>query len=141
MNLLMRAYSTDENYDANIGFVYVKVTPAVARLILKRAAAFRRLKKEDDGAQETYYWSHDALYLGHDKLDDKVAEEVRKEGHMHELELSFVEADGERTECDQMMVDSDSVGFTCIPKHTEIYISSERVSLDVIRQVLKKKAA
>jgi hypothetical protein len=134
----MRGNSGDENYDADIGYVFVKVTPELAKLILKRVVTFRRLKKEDKEALETYYWDRNALYLRHEKVEEEDAKEINTD-LLIETKRSFDLDTSENMECCQMRVDEDTVGFTAIPKHTSIYITSERIPLNVIREVLKKK--
>ena len=138
MNLLLRGRSTDENFDAEIGYVFLEVTPKLARLILKRAAAFKRAKREDSSALELYYWDHSALYLNHYSLLEEMAALVNNNGGAVETGLSFEE--GEPTECDQMIVDEGTVSFTCIPNHCDIHIISDRIPLATIRTALGKKS-
>lgn len=143
MKILMRGNSTDENYDADISFVYVDLTAKLARLALKRIAEFKRLKAKDSSALETYYWNHDALYLRYDKVSEKEAEAVNTDLVVDAAtEISF--DDGENTECDQMTVGEGHISFTAIPKHTGIYIVSERIPLSTLREAArptKKKSS
>lgn len=138
MNLLLRGNSSDENYNAEIDFVAVEVTPKLARLILKRATAFRAMKRKDDKALETYFWDGSATYLRYDKVEEKHANRINYDGFVR-LPKPVDPESGENVECNQMVVDEDCVTFTAIPKHTSIYITSDRIPLGLIREVLTKK--
>jgi transcription initiation factor IIE alpha subunit len=138
MNLLMRSNSTDENYDADISFVFVELTPTLARLILRRMAEFKRTKAKDKEALETYFWNRNAIYLRYDKVSEKMATKLNDNGEFIEIARSLSFDDGENTECDQMVVGEGHVYFTAIPKHTSIYIVSDRIPISTIREAAKK---
>lgn len=138
MKILMRGNSTDENYDADISYVFVDLTPRLARLILKRIAEFKRLKKKDSSALETYYWSYEAVYLSYDKVSEKEQEAVNTD-LVVDASTKITFDDGARVECNQMIVSDDCVSFTAIPKHSSIYIISEQIPLATIREAAGKK--
>lgn len=137
MNLLLKAWSSDENYDAEIGYVYVQLNKALAEKILKRMSAFSALKGDDDMAMKAGYWCHEGIYLNHEKVDDETAHNVREE-EIVSTKKKWDFEQGERTECDQMCVDTDAVWFTAIPKHTNIRIESARIPLDTLILALGK---
>lgn len=137
MNLLMNGRSSNEDYDADISFVFVELTPKLARLILRRMAAFKALKRKDKKALETYYWDGSATYLRYDKVGEQLASKVNTD-LLVEMKKPIDYLDGENVECDQMVVDEEAVTFTAIPKHSNIYISSERIPVSTIRKALKK---
>lgn len=138
MNILMRGNSNNEHYDADISFVFVELTPKLAKLILRRMAEFKRTKVKDKEALETYFWNHNAVYLRYDKVSEKMASKLNDNGEFIEIARPLSFDDGERIECGQMVVDEGQVYFTAIPKHTSIYIVSDRIPISTIREAAKK---
>jgi hypothetical protein len=138
MKILTQANSSNDQYDADISFVLIDLTPKLARLILKRCAEFKRLKAKDKEALETYYWCGEAIYLRYDDVAAKDQEAVNVD-LIVETKSKLTFEDGQRVECSQMFVDEDSVTFTAIPKHTSIYITSERIPLSTVREAAKRK--
>jgi len=138
MKILMRGNSTDENYDADISYVFVDLTPTLARQMLKRVAEFKRTKAKDTHALETYYWNHEAIYLSYGQVSEKEQEAVNTD-LVVDATTKITFADGARVECNQMIVSDDCVYFTAIPKHSSIYIISEQIPLATIREAAGKK--
>ena len=138
MKILMRGNSTNQDYDADISFVFVDLYPALARLMLKRIAEFKRLKKKDSSALETYYWNHEAVYLSYGQVSEKEQKAVNTD-LIVDATTKITFEDGQRVECNQMIVSDDCVYFTAIPKHSSIYIQSEQIPLKTIREAATKK--
>jgi hypothetical protein len=138
MNLLLKAWSSDENYDADIGFVYVDLNKALVEKILKRMSLFSTTKAVDDMAWNTNYWCHEGIYLSHDKVEDELASKVTNE-EVVKTKKKWDFEQGEHIECNQMCIDADAVWFTAIPKHTNIRIESARIPLDTLILALGKK--
>jgi len=138
MNLLMRGHSSNSDYDADLGYVFVEMTPTLARLILRRMAAFKAMKKKDRRAVEAYFWDGSAVYLRHEQVAERLAAEVNSD-LLIETKKHIDYRDGANVECDQMVVGEATVHFTAFPKHSDIYITSEAIPEATIRAALKTK--
>lgn len=128
MKFLLKANSSNGDYDADIGCAYVDIDRDYALQILKRHALFEGVKKEDDCGHEIYFWDYRANYLSHathqyDVDDDWVSD------------VDDFTTRGERTECDQMVIRAGGVAWTAMPKHTDIYMTTSELSIETIKTI------
>jgi hypothetical protein len=131
MNILMRGFSTDEHYNADIEFVFVQVTKELAELILKRRKSFLAMEAEDKKLCEIYFFDHHATYLSYGAVPDEFQDETLKP-----LSWSPEEDSSENVEVAQMVLDCDGVRWTAVPKHSDIYITSETIPFTDIAKAL-----
>jgi hypothetical protein len=144
MKFLMRGYSNNENYNADIDYVWVDVGPELAKTILRRRKLFLKANEEEKKAEgrdwgnplwEMYFGDHHARYFQYGVPPDEETEKV-DQGEAAQTDWDPGDNDGERTECDQMVITEDGVRWTTIPKHCEIYITSETIPYSKIEECL-----
>lgn len=152
MKLVLKCWSShDITYGCN--YALVVLTPELAKLMLERLEFVRTRKARDDDFYEAYWWDRHAFYFspwgdmsGGDPArqpNEKQTEllEGFLDGLLDKADFAEIPADFDipesteaRTECDQMIVRIDGVTFTCIPKHTDIYITTACVSLEILER-------
>jgi len=146
MHLLMKTHSTNPDAEVGCRVGCVQLTPKLARLILKHIKAFKAAKEADSTLYEMHFWDGSVDYLseaGVAKIPEKVQDVLDTGEGYSKIKDSFrnvdlTEEDFERTECDIMMVRADGVSWTCIPKHSDIYISTESLPIPIIKSCLRK---
>jgi DNA-directed RNA polymerase subunit N (RpoN/RPB10) len=103
-------------------------------------------KAQDKNLWEMYFWGCLPFWFECGEFSEKWFEKYK----IPEWNTDFVEIKDDqakvddlpvqRTECDQMIVCEEGVRWTCIPKHTNIYITSETIPIAEIRKIMDKKA-
>ena len=145
MKFLMRAFSSNADYNADIEYVWVDVTKELAQIILARRKLFLNAEaadKKTPGCEhsslwEMYFGNHHARYFSNEKVPEELGLQVFDDtGEPVETDWDPGDDDGERTECDQMIVAENGVRWTTIPKHTDIYITSETIPFSKIEECL-----
>jgi hypothetical protein len=136
----MLGSSTNNDYNADISYVYVELTPAVARRALRRIAELRRLKEKEPRVIETYYFDDNAVYLRYEQVGRRDTDAVGKYLTVEVKASSTKTWEGENVECNQMVATDSSIYFTAIPKHSNIYIVSEHIGVDMLREASKRKS-
>lgn len=145
MKFLMRAYSSNGDYNADIEYAWVDVTKELAQIILARRKLFLAAAEGDkkipgcehSSLWEMYFGDHHARYFAHEAVPDELGQQVFDEtGEAVATEWDPGDNDGERTECDQMIIVDNGVRWTTIPKHADIYITSETIPFSKIEECL-----
>lgn len=139
MNLLIRTYSSNDEYNADISYVFVKVTAELAKTILKRAKAFKRLQDEDGDVLELSCHDRDAMYVRDVVAEGLQAEDLRGFSRNEYVEIpnEVGENFSEHVELCRMNIDEGTVEFCAVPKHSDITITSYRVPLSLIEKAIK----
>lgn len=139
MKLLLQAHSSDEHFE-DVHCVYVDITKELAQTILRRAKAFKKVHEQDetDSKEEgrllsLRFWDHHARYLGYNAMSAEEVEALSDGGYV-ETQKTFEE--GEETECDQMIICDNCVGWITYYKYANVEISSETVPLSEIETML-----
>ena len=126
--LVMRAHSSDENYDG-IDHATVTFDDAMVRFIRRSMRKTRELKaccNELAWAEFTCYIDWFQLPLDDDRYADGYGDE-----EWYEVSVDFKEYELERTECDCMVTDGDRVYWKCSPKHSYSTQTLETVCLEM----------
>lgn len=128
--LVCATSSTNPVFNGDCNYMQVEITPGLARTILARSNQFDEAFLSDIDLVETYYWNADARFYSSgnrtiDKLEQGEFQFVSKT-QFHEEML-------QRTECDQLIIGARGFRFTCIPKHTDVYVESPEIPFTAIR--------
>lgn len=140
MKLLLKAWSSDEDFNDDIEFVFVDITKELAQTILKRAKAFKELAQKDDKLVELCFFDSSPIFLTEEKLVAKGITEVKREriedSGQEETDKDFAYEDGEAVELCRMLISEDYVIWEADPKYTNITISSDGIDLAEIEKAL-----
>jgi hypothetical protein len=154
MRIVLKVSSSNEHYDGGCGFALVDLTPELAALALQRIAALREQKTLDPNIDEVSYWAYFvACYfspyaslamdvqevegtcialgemLGNLQIEEK---EVVTVPECFQVPSSQVAA----VECEKMLVRSDSIAFTAIPKHASFRVHTVEIPLPMLEAAL-----
>jgi len=150
MRIVLRVTSSNEHCNRGCEFAHVDLTPELGALALRRIATLRQPKALDPDLDEVYYWANGlASYFdswAESSIEDKEAEDmgVAVEEMLAELEIqqkevvripeSFVviPSQSAAVECEQMIVQRDSIAFTAIPKHASFRVETAEVPLTML---------
>ena len=101
------------------GFDYfiVEISPEYARLLLNRVKMLGTVRKRDKEAYELYFWDYAGAYFGGDPDEHDAARE------------------SSRVECNQLIVRDDEVNWIAVPKHTDIYATTDPIRVDQLAEI------
>jgi hypothetical protein len=143
-SFLLNTHSTNPDAEVGCRVAYVEMTPKLAKLVLKRIRAFKAAKKADGTLYEMHFWDGSLDYLtdvGASKVPEQAQRALEQEGVTTVAakfrNVDLTEEDFDRTECDVMLVREGGVSWTAIPKHTDIYVSTEEIQLDELKRCTK----
>lgn len=135
MKLLLRTFSTVEDFYGECDWAFVDITKELAQTILKRAKAFKKAKEADDCLVEMNFWDTSACFFEYSKLPKELHDKLHDEEWMI-TEETYSEEDAQRTECDVMTILDNYVYWEMIPKHTDIRITTGSIPLAEIEKAL-----
>lgn len=98
----------NEYLDGFDAFV-VEISPEYARILLERINLLEAVQKQDKDAFELYFWDPSGDYFGGDPDEPDVA------------------GTPSRAECQQLVVREDEVNWVVIPKHTDLYVTTDPI--------------
>jgi len=147
MKIVLQCWSSHDD-TCGCDYALVDLTPRLARLVLRRIRVFRRLNAKDTGLSDMRWWNCDAVYFSpwgsdtSDAPDEKETERVERAISMKKGEEIVEVADAfalgdkmeARTECDRMTVREDGVSFSCIPKHTDVRITTGTIAVELVER-------
>jgi len=113
---VLRVSCSDEHLDGFDYFV-VEIGPDYARLLLERIKMFESIRARDQDAYELYFWDYSGQYF---RGDPDEPGEVREPS---------------RAECNQLVVREDEVLWTAIPKHTDVYVTTDSIKTADLAEV------
>ena len=113
---ILSVSSANEYLDAFDYFV-VEISPEYAQTLLKRIELLRSLKKQDSDVYELYLWDYNGDFFG---------------GHPDEHDAS---RESSSAECNQLAVRENDVFWTAIPKHTDIYVTTDSIRVDQLAEI------
>jgi hypothetical protein len=149
MRIILKVSSSNGYCDGGCEFALVDLTPELAALALQRIAMLREQKSLDPDIDETYYWAYFAEYFSPwvslaaaekamepanltfaDMVDGlEIAEnEVITLPESIQLPPTQIAA----VECQEMIVRSDSIAFTAIPKHASFRVQTVEIPLAML---------
>jgi len=154
MRILLKVTSSNEYCDGGCEFALVDLSPELAALALQRIAALRDQMTLDPNIDQTSYWAYFMVcyfspYAGlaidnkdvegtsvsiGDMLDDLQIEE-REVVHVPEI-FQVPSSQVAAVECEKMVVRSDCIAFTDIPKHASFYVQTVEIPITVLEAAL-----
>jgi len=97
----------------------VKISPEYARILLNRIKLLEAVQKQDKEALELYFWDPSGDYFGGDP-DEPATDRAPS-----------------RAECHQLVVRLDEVNWVAIPKHTDIYVTTDSIRVDQLAEIAR----
>lgn len=134
MKILFATSSSVIDSYPRIAAAYVNIDKPLAAIIAKRRLALLEIKAEDEDILELYFKNQHCIWLNRDKVDDLVPDDEYVTSE--QADFDFHVGDDADTECDQMVVCERGVHWTCIPKHTDVYISTPVIEFSKIRELI-----
>jgi hypothetical protein len=152
MKVVLPCWSSHDD-TCGCDYALVDLTPDLARLVLDRVRVFRKLSASDAGLCDLRWWNCDAVFFSPwgsgddpDGAQPGEVETQRVEQYLSGLDggrevlevsddLALDEEMIARTECDRMVVCDDGVSFSCIPKHTDVRISTGTIPVEMLERV------
>ena len=113
---VLHVSSTNEYLDGFDTFV-VEINPEYARLLLDRIKLLEAVQKEDKEAYELYFWDPSGDYF---------------EGDPDEPDADRAPS---RAECHQLVVRQEEVNWVAIPKHTDLYVTTDSIRVDQLTEI------
>jgi len=95
----------------------VEIGAVYARLLLERIKLLESIRAKDHDAYEIYFWDCSGEYFGGDPSEP---DQVREPS---------------RTECNQLVVRDGEVLWTAIPKHTDVYVTTDSIKAADLAEV------
>ena len=159
MRIVLKVSSSNEHCDGGCEFALVDLTPELATLALSRIAALREQKTVDPNIEEIYCWaSFVACYSSPYAslvIDDKKVEgtcialgEMLNNFQIEEREVVTVSECFQvpsrqvaAVECEQMVVRSDGIAFTAIPKHASFHVQTVEIPITMLEAALAISAS
>lgn len=147
----LRAWSSNEHYNADFDFGIVTLTPELANTILARQARFTAVIALEPNLTQMEYWDGSCEYRAErdleiaSELEDGNAEwftSIENGAEVGVLPGITLEDKGRdfSTECDRMIVLEDGVKWSCYPRHCSFTVETATLSWDEVRAVLEVKA-
>jgi hypothetical protein len=149
MKLLLRTWSSVDDYNADITSAFVDISKEMAQTILKRAKMFKELQAQDEDLVEMCFWvgSKGPSFLTTSKLilrgfTEPEREELDEEGCLTAEKFPHIEdIDPEKdgsSDMDliRMLITDDYVIWEADVKYANVTISTEGLSLAEIEKML-----
>ena len=146
MKILLNTRSNNPEYNADCDCAVVDLTPSLLHQIRCRVEMARQILSQDSDLYELYFWGGTADFYSYGLVEACEAAgaaawltDLEQAGHgalPGAVDLGAHEI--QRTECDQMIVRSMptpegpafEVAWVTIPKHTDIYVTTEALTLE-----------
>lgn len=145
--------SSVEEFNGDCDFAVVEFTPELAKLILKRAKAGRKMREADEQFQSVSFWDYSVRYYSRDSFEKMMGAEAfekfesefygEADGNYMELpeDVKIDKGEAQRTECDKMILwgfeatrDSPYVGWRATPKHCDMFVEPVQFPLSEVEK-------
>lgn len=156
MKILLKTRSDNPEYNADCDCAVVDLTPNLLDQIRCRVKMARKMLSQDSDLYELYFWGGTADFFSYRLVEASEAAgattrstDTEQAGHSAlpgTLDLGVHEI--QRTECDQMIVRYSptpegpefEVAWVSIPKHTNIYVTTEAITLEDLESYVDGKS-
>ena len=153
MQVVLKVWSSNPDYNGGCDFALVEITRGFAKLALHRIAVLCEQKALDPAVDETYCWDSAALFFSPwagpaagTRESEAACLKLQEELDLLQIDRhGVVTASGDlsvpqnqiaRVECVQMIVWESGIAFTAIPKHTDFYVTTAEIPIEVLEQSL-----
>jgi sulfur carrier protein ThiS len=151
VQIVLKVWSSNPDYNGGCDFAVVEITPELAKLALRRITLLGEQRGVDSAVCETSYWASDAEYFSPwlgvpDQSDEVKAACLKLEEELESLQIDRREVVAAsdnfcvpqsqiaRVECAQMVVREEGIAFTAIPKHNDFYVTTAEIPKGVLEQ-------
>ena len=140
MKLLIKRYSSDQNWCDDIDYGYIELTKDLAKLILERIEKVKQLRdSEEKDLSKPYaiiYKDICVEFIDLDDDDDEYYQVVQAEG-AYSLPDNFVLEDERihRTELNEMRVEDDEVSWRAVIKHTDVVVETKGLPVELLERI------
>jgi len=146
----LKAYCSNEHYNADCDFAFVDLTPEYVDRILKYHAAFEKAQREFRDLDQMDFWDPSAVFVSYSALSgDELADEGGRTpaDDLYDHEMAIDEESGwskpievkeehcQRTEIDQLVIRHDCVKWTAYPKHCDFVVDTASISIEELRRL------
>ena len=153
MQIVLKVWSSNPEYSGGCDYAAVEIDERLANLVLRRITRLCEQKALDASLFEAYYWDSSPEYfspsVNHASQPDEVQD---SDGKLDDM-LANLEVDTREivtappdfrvpetrvvaVECSQMIVRDDSVAFTALLRHSDIYVTTADVPKAFISSAL-----
>lgn len=129
MSIVLRT-SCSNDYNADCDFAVIDLNSEEIGYLIDKIDLCARLKSEDQNVYEIRLWDHSPDWISY---DEGVDEEI---GDKEFASVDLRNIDPQRIDCCWAVVDSTSVHWQCIPKHTDIYVYTTCMSKEDLKSLL-----
>ena len=160
MKILLKTESSDPDCNAGCECAALDVTPELLEQVEARVKIARQAAKAEGDLWELYFWGGAPTFHGYDLIEacaeaaaqsegtdqDDWEQRFENQGFLPVPEAVDVEQfEPQRSECDQEIIRCErsgktggfEVAWTMVPKHTDIYITTQAVSLKHLEATAK----
>ena len=109
--------SCSNEYLDGFDYFVVDIEPEYAQQLLKRIELLRFLKKQDGDVYELYFWDYQGDFYGGDPDEHGEGREPSS------------------AECTQLVVRENDAFWTAIPKHSDIYVTTDSIRVDQLAEI------
>jgi hypothetical protein len=151
VRVILKAWSSNPDSNGGCDFAAVEITPEFAKHALRRIEVLREQKALDSAIDETYYWDSAIEFFspwsgvasqteGAETACLKLEQELDSlQVERHEVVtaahgLTVPQSQIARVECAQMVVRLRGIAFTAVPKHTDFYVTTAEIPIEVLQQ-------
>ncbi len=135
MKFITSTTSSNSDYNAEFDYAFIEIDKEVAARVMARHEIFTMVRGMDHSLFESYFWDSTPEWFSYADDHDK---ELPDQGEVVVADEKF-SLDGfemQNDECCQMIICEEGVRWTTIPKHTGIYITSETIPIEKVRECL-----
>lgn len=122
------------DYCADCDAAIVEDTPALRQMIRERVATVKALKAANPTLWAVHFWDYNATYVSRKTLSLRDIE-FDYASEVAELDIAAFDDEGERTECEEMVVCDDAVYWKCEPKHSEVEVHTAEISVKYLDEL------
>jgi len=143
MKLILNC-DTDNEFAEGMDFAFLDLTPEMASLILRRKASFEALKASDDDLSEPSFHHCGPLYFSDSNLPEERRDwyesltDIPQGEAFRECDQQISDEDFEniadRSECDRMVINHDSVWFECYQKHCDPRTETHPIKFEIVQR-------
>lgn len=134
MNLVLRTYSSDSEYNGDCDYALIRLTTPVINQVRARVNLAKRLSKRDSSFLCLEYWDHLPQYFKRfDGIEDILEIEKLDDGKPlfvdDAITMRLSEEDYQRVETSRIVAMPASVYWECRPKHSDWSVETPEVYL------------
>lgn len=138
MRFLIRAHSSDVNFNGDCDYADVTIGQELAKKILARRKILLKLMEKDSDLFKMSFWCCAATFVGGNLYDEPRFTDNEKEHIEDGLPVALgpddklTKLEEQRVDVDKVVLYEDEVIFEAQPKHTGVIVSTEGIPYSLI---------